>query len=64
MRRSVPTIHPIGCRCDACGPVGRKHRRTELAIRAAIRVLFLTAALFTIPFIIAHAIASAKGEKR
>ncbi|MFN3795859.1 MAG: hypothetical protein ACK4S5_00060 [Sphingobium yanoikuyae] len=64
MRRSAPTIHPIGCRCDACGPVARKHLRTELAIKAVIRVLFLTAALFAIPFIIAHAIASAKGENR
>lgn len=63
-RRSAPNIHPIGCRCDSCCPAGRKHRRAELAIKAAIRVLFLTAAIFAIPFIIAHAIASAKGENR
>lgn len=63
-RRSAPNIHPIGCHCDCCVPAGRKHRRTELAIKAAIRVLFLIAAIFAIPFIIAHALASAKGENR
>lgn len=33
-------------------------------MRGAIRALFLIAALFAIPFIIAHALASAKGENR
>lgn len=63
-RRSHPSIHPMGCACDSCAPDGASSRRTGLAIRGAIRALFLIAALFTIPFIIAHALASAKGESR
>lgn len=63
-RRSQPTIHPMGCTCASCAPMGANKRRTAMAIKAAIRVLFLIAALFTIPFIIAHSIASAKGENR
>jgi len=63
-RRSQPTLHPIGCACDSCAPVGSSSGRTGLAIRGAIRALFLIAALFAIPFIIAHALASAKGDNR
>ena len=63
-RRSHPPIHPIGCACDSCTPGGSSNRRTGLAIKGAIRALFLIAALFAIPFIIAHALASAKGENR
>ena len=63
-RRSQSDVHPIGCTCDSCAPVGSSSRRTGLAIRGAIRALFLIAALFAIPFIIAHALASAKGENR
>ena len=65
MRRwSHPALHPMGCACDTCAPGGSGNRRTGLAIRGAIRALFLIAALFAIPFIIAHALASAKGENR
>ena len=63
-RRAQPALHPIGCPCDSCAPVGSSNRRTGLAMRGAIRALFLIAALFAIPFIIAHALASAKGENR
>jgi hypothetical protein len=63
-RQSPNTIHPIGCRCDSCAAPACRARRSDLAIKAVIRVLFLTAAIFAIPFIIAHAIASAKGESR
>lgn len=63
-RQSQPTIHPIGCCCDSCAAPACRANRSDLVIKAAIRVLFLTAAIFLIPFIIAHAIASAKGESR
>lgn len=64
MGRQSSPIHPIGCSCDSCAPGGPSNRRTGLAIKGAIRALFLIAALFAIPFIIAHALASAKGENR
>ena len=61
-RRSQSALHPIGCACDSCAPGGSGNGRTGLAIRGVIRALFLIAALFAIPFIIAHVLASAKGE--
>ncbi|WP_103730672.1 hypothetical protein [Novosphingobium sp. HII-3] len=63
-RRPSPAVHPIGCACRACAPQTCRARRIDLAIRAATRVLFLIAAMIAIPFIIAHALASAKGDNR
>lgn len=63
-RQPHSAIHPIGCNCACCAPRGASSRPGGIAIKAAIRVLFLIAAIFAIPFIIAHALASAKGEKR
>lgn len=63
-RRNKSAVHPLGCRCRKCEPQGRTNCRAELAIKATIRALFLIAALFAIPFIIAHALASAKGDQR
>jgi hypothetical protein len=57
-------IHPIGCICRACAPAGERNRRTSVAIKAATRALFLIAALVAIPFIIVHALSSAKGDRR
>ncbi len=56
-------IHPIGCICRACAPAGERNR-TSVAIKAATRALFLIAALVAIPFIIVHALSSAKGDRR
>lgn len=64
MRRRSPAIHPLGCACRSCAPRTGRDRRVDLAIKAATRVLFLIAALLMIPFIIAHALASAKGGSR
>lgn len=64
VRRSTPTIHPIGCRCDSCGTVGRRSRRLELAIKGATRALFLIAVVCAIPFIIARFVASIQEERR
>jgi hypothetical protein len=63
-RRHSDALHPIGCPCRACAPRACRDRRIDLAIKAATRVLFLIAALLMIPFIIAHALASAKGDNR
>jgi hypothetical protein len=63
-RRNNRQVHPIGCACRSCAPRPCRDRRLELAIRGATRTLFLIAALIAIPFIIAHALASAKGDKR
>lgn len=54
----------MGCRCKACASGGSGNPRAGAATKAAIRALFLIAALFAIPFIVAHALASAKGEQR
>jgi hypothetical protein len=58
------TVHPLGCACRACAPRTCRDHRIDLAIRGATRALFLIAAILMIPFIIAHALASAKGEGR
>lgn len=63
-RRSTATVHPLGCTCRACAPRTCRDHRVDLAIRAATRALFLIAALLMIPFIVAHALASAKGDSR
>lgn len=63
-RRPKDIVHPIGCACRHCTPRACRNRRLDLAIRAATRVLFLIAAIIAIPFIIAHALASAKGDGR
>lgn len=63
-RRNNKQVHPISCACRSCAPRPCRDRRLELAIRGATRTLFLIAALIAIPFIIAHALASAKGDKR
>jgi hypothetical protein len=58
--RSSNAVHPIGCRCRACAPVADRKRRASFAIKGATRALFLIAALIAIPFIIVHALSSAK----
>jgi len=62
--RSSNAVHAIGCSCRACTPIAECNRRTSLAIKGATRALFLIAALIAIPFIIVHALSSAKGERR
>ena len=62
--RSSNTVHPIACGCRACAPVADRKRRASLAIKGATRALFLIAALVAIPFIIVHALSSAKGDRR
>ncbi|GFE76221.1 hypothetical protein [Novosphingobium sp. TCA1] len=62
--RTSNAVHPIGCSCRACAPVAERNRRTNLAIKGATRALFLIAALVAIPFIIVHALSSAKGDRR
>jgi hypothetical protein len=64
--RSTPksSVHPQDCACRRCTPCARAHGRLDLAIKVATRVLFLIAALVAIPFIVAHALASANGERR
>jgi len=62
--RSSNNVHPIGCSCRACAPVAERKRRANLAIKGATRALFLIAALVAIPFIIVHALSSAKGDRR
>jgi hypothetical protein len=57
-------VHPIACSCRRCAPASRTNRNLDLAIKAGTRVLFLIAALIAIPFIIAHALASAKSDRR
>lgn len=58
------SIHPFGCACRACAPATDRNRRASLAIKGATRALFLIAALVAIPFIIVHALSSAKGDRR
>ncbi|MFC0687587.1 MULTISPECIES: hypothetical protein [Novosphingobium] len=63
-RRTANAVHPIGCTCRACTPRQCRTGRTDLAIRGATRALLLIAAVIAIPFIIAHALAAAKGDNR
>lgn len=63
-RRSAHAVHPIGCNCRRCSPRTCHDRRFAFAVRAATRALFLVAALIAIPFIVAHALASVKGDNR
>lgn len=63
-RRSKDAVHPIACACRSCAPRACRDRRVDLAIRGATRALFLIAAILMIPFIVAHALTSAKGEGR
>lgn len=63
-RRPKDMVHPIACACRSCAPRACRDRRIDIAIKAATRALFLIAALMMIPFIIAGALASAKGENR
>lgn len=61
-RRAKSAVHPIGCSCKVCTPAAAG-RRPEVA-RAATRVLFVVAAVLSIPFIVVYALANAKGEVR
>lgn len=56
-------IHPIGCTCRTCASPVDKGRRTA-ALQGTARALFLIAAICSIPFIVAWAIASASGDRR
>jgi hypothetical protein len=58
--RASNAVHSIGRTCRACAPVADRRRRARLAIKGASRALFLIAALIAIPFIIVHALSSAK----
>jgi hypothetical protein len=62
-RRAKPALHPIGCTCKVCTPAKHSGRRPEVA-RAATRVLFVVAAVLSIPFIVASALANAKSDRR
>ena len=62
--RTSNAVHPIGCSCRACAPVAERNRRANLTIKGATRALFLIAVLIAIPFIIVHALSSAKGDRR
>lgn len=61
-RHPKDTLHPIACGCLACAAPACRNRRIDVAIKAITRALFLIAALLLIPFIIAHALASTKGN--
>lgn len=63
-RRTVATVHPMGCTCKACTPKGGGHPRAGQAIKAATRALFLIAAVLAIPFIVALALSNARGERQ
>lgn len=63
-RRCSAAVHPLGCTCRVCAPRAARNHRIDLAVKAATRALFLIAAILLIPFIIAGALASAKGEGR
>jgi hypothetical protein len=58
--RSSNAVHAIGCSCRACAPVANRNRRASLVIKGATRALFVIAVLIAIPFIIVHALSSAK----
>lgn len=57
-------VHPIACSCRRCTPNGVGNRRLDVAIEAATRVLILIAVIVAVPFIVAHALASAKSDHR
>ena len=56
-------IHPVDCTCRACSSPAGKGRRTA-ALQGTVRALFLIAAICSIPFVVAWAIASASGDRR
>ena len=58
------TLHSQACACRRCALNVPANRRLNGALRAATRVLILLAVLASIPFIVAHALASARGDKR
>lgn len=62
-RRPVSALHPIGCTCKLCQPALTPRRRLDLA-RTATRVLVIVAVVLTIPFIVASALSSGKGDPR
>lgn len=64
MRAEHTPVHPQSCTCRRCAPCARATGRLDLAIKVATRVLFVIAGLVAIPFIIAHALASANGDRR
>lgn len=65
MRRpTTPPVHAQACTCRRCSPAALATGRLDLAIKVATRVLVLIAVVAAIPFIVAHALASAKGNHR
>jgi hypothetical protein len=65
MRRiNTRSVHSIACSCRRCTPSTGSNRRLDITVKAATRVLLLIAALIAIPFIVAHALASAKSDHR
>jgi hypothetical protein len=64
--RSIPKphVHPQSCACRRCAPCARANGRLDLALKVATRVLLVIAGLIAIPFIVAHALASAKSDHR
>lgn len=62
--RLAKAVHPIACSCTVCVPHPLHRSRRSSAIKAATRVLLLSAALIAIPFFVARALASMQGEWR
>lgn len=62
--RPARSVHSIGCICNRCAPRKCHDRRIVVAVRVITRVLFLTAAVIAIPFIIAHTLAGMKADGR
>ncbi len=62
--RRPAAVHPIVCPCSVCAPRALHGSRRSAVIKAATRVLLLSAALIAIPFFVARALASMQGEWR
>lgn len=62
--RRAAAVHPIVCPCSVCAPRPLHRPRRSAAIKAATRVLLLSAALIAIPFFVARALASMQSEWR
>lgn len=58
------SVHPLACSCRHCAPRAASRRRLRIAITAITRALLLIAAILSIPFVVAWAIASANGNQR
>lgn len=58
------SVHPIACSCRRCAPRAASRRHLRIAITVITRALLLVAAILSIPFVVAWAVASAQGDRR